>query len=65
MISHRRLYVTADQKTVVEEGDPRAAFLLVAEGCELDDGLARRYDLVGPGQEPKGLAAPVAPAAKK
>lgn len=34
-ISDRRLYVTEDRSEVVEEGDPRAAFLLAGENCEI------------------------------
>lgn len=32
MQSDKRLYLTVDRERVVEEGDPDAAFLLVAEG---------------------------------
>lgn len=35
IIADRRLYLTADRATVVEEGDPRAAFLLVGQGGEI------------------------------
>ena len=44
------LYLTADREHVVSEGDPRAAFLLVAEGGTLPDEDVARYklhDLVG------------------
>lgn len=34
-ISNRRLWLTADRKAVVEDGDPRAAFLLVGQGAEM------------------------------
>ena len=39
-----RLWRTADDQ-VVQEGDPRAAFLLVAPGQTLSDDEARRYGL--------------------
>jgi hypothetical protein len=42
MIADRRLYLTADRKTLVEEGDPSAAFLFVAAGDHLDEDEARR-----------------------
>lgn len=38
----RTLYLTADQDTAVEEGDPRAAFLLGREGKEIPDDEAER-----------------------
>lgn len=49
--SDKRLYVTADRATVVPEGDPRAAFLLVAEGGELPESEARRYGLIPEAKE--------------
>lgn len=44
-ISTRRLYLTADGATVVEEGDARAATLLVGVGGQLSDEDATRYHL--------------------
>jgi hypothetical protein len=41
--SDRRLYLAEDGQTVVEEGDPRAATLLVGEGGELSAEDAKRY----------------------
>lgn len=38
----RRLWLTADRKKVVEDGDPKAAFLLGNEGTEVDDAEAKR-----------------------
>lgn len=35
IIADRRLYLTADRATVVEEGDLRAAFLLAGQGSEI------------------------------
>lgn len=47
MYTHQgpRLYVAADQQTVVQEGDPRAAFLLIAPGQTMSDADAARYGL--------------------
>lgn len=45
-IADRRLYRTADDQ-VVEEGDERAAFLLVGEGGTVDDETVARYGLAG------------------
>lgn len=39
------LYLTNDDQ-VVEEGDPRAAFVLVADGGQLPDDIAAKYNLV-------------------
>lgn len=41
-----RLYLTADRKKIVKEGDPKAAFLLAAKGQELPDVIARQYGLL-------------------
>jgi hypothetical protein len=41
------LYLTADRLTVVEEGDTRAAFLLVAHGSQIPDEDAEKYGLTG------------------
>ena len=38
IIADERLYLTADRKTVVREGDPRAASLLVAKGQTVPKG---------------------------
>ena len=42
MIADRRLYLTADRKTLVEEGDPSAAFLWVKHGDYYDEDEAKR-----------------------
>lgn len=55
--ARRRWYRTADDK-LVGEGDPRAAFLLVAAGGELSQAEADKYHL------PKIEAELDAPAAK-
>jgi enoyl-CoA hydratase/carnithine racemase len=47
----RRLYHTADKSRVVEEGDPEAAFLYLAEGQSAPLAEAREYGLVS-GDEP-------------
>jgi len=41
------LYLTADQSTVVQEDDPRARYLLVAQGGQLPIADAERYSLTG------------------
>ena len=41
----RPLYLTADRNSVVEEGDPAAAFLLAAAGHEVPDAEAERLGL--------------------
>ena len=46
MIVTERLYLTADRKKVVKEGDPKAAFLLAAPKQELPDIVARQYGLL-------------------
>lgn len=43
----RHLYLTADRSEVVEAGDPRAAFLLAAEGHDVDAAEAERLGLSG------------------
>lgn len=47
MISQKSYYLTADRQNVVEEGDPKAQFLLVRAGMELPDALAEQYGLSG------------------
>jgi hypothetical protein len=37
------LWLAADRTTVVPEGDPRAAFLLVADGSQLSDEDVAKY----------------------
>jgi len=41
VIADRRLYLTADRKTLVEEGDPSAAFLFVDKGDYYDEVRAK------------------------
>lgn len=38
----RRLYLAADNETLVEDGDPNAAFLWASEGDEVSDDEAKR-----------------------
>lgn len=45
-IAERRLYLAEDEKTVVEEGDPRAAFLLAPEGGEVPEDRAIELGLM-------------------
>lgn len=59
-ISDRRLWLNRDKSAVVEDGDPAAAFLLVGEGCELDEDTAATYGLTGdtpPRKSAKAVAA--------
>lgn len=45
LTADRRLYVTADRSEIVEESDPRGAFLLVAEGLNIGEGDVAKYSL--------------------
>lgn len=45
LIADRRLYLTADRATVVEEGDLRQAFLFAGEGCEIPPADVQRFGL--------------------
>lgn len=58
----RKLWLTADKETVVEDGDPRAAFLACSPGDELDDETAKRLGVKAKAK-PADKAAP-APADK-
>lgn len=44
-VSDRRLWLTQDRKSVVEEGDDNAAFLLVGEGGVVSEEDAQKYNL--------------------
>lgn len=44
-LADRRLCLTADKSTIVEESDARAAFLLAGEGGMVSDTDAERYGL--------------------
>jgi hypothetical protein len=46
--SDKRLYLTEDKSEVVEEGNPSARFLFVAEGGQVSDEDADRYGLKAP-----------------
>ena len=48
MYTHQgpRLYLASDRRTVVPEGDERAAFLLIAPGQTMSDDEAAVYGLV-------------------
>lgn len=54
----KRLYLAKDGKTVVEEGDERAASLLVGIDGELPEEEAAKYDL--PGQQRMPMEEPPA-----
>lgn len=47
LIADRRLYLAADNETVVEDGDPRAAFLLSGPGGEIPGPEVERLGLTG------------------
>ncbi len=47
MIATKRIYLTADRKSAVEEGNEKAAFLLVGVGGEISDKLAASLGLLG------------------
>lgn len=44
-VADRRLWLTADQESVVEDGDPAAAFLFVSEGDEVSAEDVERFGL--------------------
>jgi hypothetical protein len=52
MILSEKLYLTEDRKTVVPEGDKRAAFLLGIPGTRINDNLAKSLGLI---PEPEAL----------
>lgn len=54
----KALYLTADKSEIVEEGDDRAAFLLVAEGGELDDTALESFGLTAENVKPGKIEAP-------
>ena len=43
--SPRRLYTDATKQSILEEGDARAAYLLVNEGCVPDEALFSHLDV--------------------
>lgn len=45
LVADRRLYVSDDRSEIVEEGDVRAAYLLVAAGLQIGEGDVARYRL--------------------
>lgn len=45
MTVQERLYLTADRKTAVREGDKRAAFLLAGKGQEIPKVIAKQYGI--------------------
>lgn len=45
MLATERLYLTADQKRLVREGDPEAAFLYCTPGDLIPDEAAARFGL--------------------
>lgn len=63
VIVQERLFLTADQKRVVKEGDKEAAFLLAAAGQPIDMKTAKRLGLVEDEEKkaPARVTEPVAP----
>lgn len=53
MIASKTYCITADRKAVVDETDPKAAFLLVARGSELDGATAKKYGIEAESEAPK------------
>lgn len=45
MVSDRRLYLAADEQTLVEDGDPRSRFLLCTRGGDIPADQVRRLGL--------------------
>ena len=45
LMTDRRLYVTADRGTIVEEGDPAGSWLLYPVGRRVGEGDLKRYGL--------------------
>lgn len=61
-----RLWLTADRKSVVKDGDLKAAFLLVIPGGQLSDAEASQYGLnVAKAEPPAENKAENAPAENK
>ena len=60
MYTHQgpRLYLANDRRTVVPEGDVRAAFLLIADGQTMSDEAALAYGLIAGESEPAKAAQP-------
>lgn len=56
-IASRRLWLATDND-IVFEGDPRAAFLLAGEGCEIPAGFVEPVEPVEAVPTPKKAAAP-------
>jgi len=59
VLSRKTWHLTADKQRAVPEGDPAGAFLLVAEGCEIDEVELAMYGLTLDGS---GYAADAEPA---
>ncbi len=53
MISKERLFISNDGSRVCTTDDPEAAGLLVGEGCELEDSVARQHGLLD--EKPKSV----------
>jgi len=55
MVALERICLTADRACVVPGDHMDARFLLVGEGCEIEDARAKEYDLAG-GRLPRDWA---------
>lgn|GEM_PF-2961045 len=58
LVADRPLYLAADRATVVEEGDPRAAWLLAGAGGLIPQAEADRLGLVSEGGRVRQRAQP-------
>lgn len=58
----RKMWLTADKSEVVEDGDPRAAFLLGGAGTDVPDSEAERLGLTAAAKSAPAAAAESEPA---
>lgn len=63
MLARERLYLTADRKALVAEGDKRGAFLYAAPGDEIPKAAAEQFGLEDGGLAKKTAAPKAAPKA--
>lgn len=54
----RRLWLTSDRSRVVEDGDPEAAFQLIAPGQQMRELDARKFGLLKEADKAEDKAAP-------
>ncbi len=67
MKADRRLYLTRDRETIVEDGDARAGSLLAAPGCDIPEEEVKRLGLLtdSDGRVTQPTAAPETPEVKE